>query len=191
VYRFSCHQLLTACTANSKYLATQRAQTGTGPPLCAGEDFNLICASPNKRWQSVGQASHAFQGEDRIKGQISFRFLSLISGRKGGPATLAVVGDGGRTEVIERKDGSIQLTPTKDTLTFLNKDDKVHSSIAAYKRSIRNNFTNVVGDSESNVDITAAIKEGFRYAKIENKNTINVSNDSLIQELWVNRQINF
>lgn len=38
----------------------------------------------------------------------------------------AIVGDGGVPEFIKREDGSIQKTPPRDTLTFLNKNDVVY-----------------------------------------------------------------
>jgi hypothetical protein len=59
-------------------------------------------------------------------------------GRKGGPAEVAEVGDGGVHEVISRPDGSgARLTPNQPTLTFLQQDDVVHKSMAdfhQYKR---------------------------------------------------------
>ena len=58
-------------------------------------------------------------------------------GRKGGPKELAWVGDGGVSEVIERKSGKIEYTPNKDTLVQLNEGDNVYRSADAYKRSQR------------------------------------------------------
>lgn len=59
-------------------------------------------------------------------------------GRKGGPAELAVTGDGGVPEVVSRPDGSGALvTPNKPTLTFLQKDDIVHKSVADYNEYMR------------------------------------------------------
>ena len=59
-------------------------------------------------------------------------------GRKGGPAELAVTGDGGVNEVISRPDGSGALvTPNKPTLTYLQKDDIVHKSMADYEAYMR------------------------------------------------------
>jgi TP901 family phage tail tape measure protein len=53
-------------------------------------------------------------------------------GRKDGPDELAIVGDGGVNEIIERKSGAIELTPKSDTLVKLFKGDKVHSSVEDY-----------------------------------------------------------
>lgn len=58
-------------------------------------------------------------------------------GRKGGPAETAWVGDGGVSEVIERKSGKIELTPNIPTLTHLGQGDIVHSSVGSYEKSIR------------------------------------------------------
>jgi len=65
--------------------------------------------------------------------QLAIAFATPIPRFKGGKKNsyegLAVVGDGGRPEVIERADGSIELTPAKDTLTHLGKKDIVHPSV--------------------------------------------------------------
>jgi hypothetical protein len=53
-------------------------------------------------------------------------------GRKGGPEELAIVGDGGRREIIERMSGVIEMTPSTDTLVKLERGDKVHSSVEEY-----------------------------------------------------------
>ena len=44
----------------------------------------------------------------------------------------AIVGDGGRSEVIQRKDGTFALTPNKSTLTYMKRGDKVHKSIDSF-----------------------------------------------------------
>jgi hypothetical protein len=59
-------------------------------------------------------------------------------GRKGGPAEVAEVGDGGIHEVISRPDGSgARITPNKPTLTFLQQDDVVHKSVSDYNEYMR------------------------------------------------------
>ncbi|QYS85407.1 phage tail tape measure protein [Flavobacterium oreochromis] len=58
-------------------------------------------------------------------------------GRQGGRKELAIVGDGGKHEVIERASGKIELTPATDTLVQLYENDKVHSSIEEYNRALR------------------------------------------------------
>lgn len=66
-------------------------------------------------------------------------------GRKGGPAEVAEVGDGGVHEVISRPDGSgARITPNKPTLTYLQQDDVVHKSMADFyeykRRSVLKGF---------------------------------------------------
>ncbi|MBI3139491.1 MAG: hypothetical protein HYZ15_13015 [Sphingobacteriales bacterium] len=39
----------------------------------------------------------------------------------------AIVGDGGRSELIEREDGSLEITPDRPTLTYVKKRDIVHA----------------------------------------------------------------
>lgn len=53
-------------------------------------------------------------------------------GRNGGKEEFAYVGDGGVSEVIERKRGGIEITPATDTLVKLYEGDKVHSSVDGY-----------------------------------------------------------
>ncbi len=56
-------------------------------------------------------------------------------GRDGGPAEVAVVGDGGVQEVVQ-VDDMAYLTPNKDTVTWLPKGAKVHKSVSEYKKAV-------------------------------------------------------
>jgi len=59
-------------------------------------------------------------------------------GRKGGPAQLAYVGDGGRVEVLSDPDGSNPIyTPKVPTLTYLKKDQMVHKTVDDYENYVR------------------------------------------------------
>ena len=54
-------------------------------------------------------------------------------GRKGGKEEIAITGDGGVSEVITDKYGNNpRLTPNTPTLTYLKKDEQVHSSVDDY-----------------------------------------------------------
>lgn len=53
-------------------------------------------------------------------------------GRKGGKAELAIVGDGGQAEVIEKKGGMAYVTPSAPTLTRLATGDRVWPSVQEY-----------------------------------------------------------
>lgn len=110
-------------------------------------------------------------------------------GRKGGPAEVAEVGDGGVHEVVSRPDGSgARVTPNKPTLTFLQKDDIVHKSVADYneymRRSIMKSFykekelastyqiisnSREVDNSDILIEIKEAIKKQKTNVQINNK----------------------
>lgn len=57
-------------------------------------------------------------------------------GREDGPSEMAIVGDGGKSEAIVKKDGSTYITPDKPTLTYLDKGDKVKPDAQKYLDSI-------------------------------------------------------
>lgn len=59
------------------------------------------------------------------------------TGRKGGKREMAYVGDGGVSEVIERKSGKIELTPARDTLVELMAGDNVYRDIEDFKKNGR------------------------------------------------------
>lgn len=62
----------------------------------------------------------------------------LKDGRKDGPATFAIVGDGGRSEIISNPDGSNpRRTPATSTLTYLKEHEMVHKSDTDYNRFMR------------------------------------------------------
>lgn len=61
-------------------------------------------------------------------------------GRKGGKEELAIVGDGGVNEIIERKSGKLELTPATDTLVKLYSGDSVHSSVDEFNRLKKASF---------------------------------------------------
>jgi len=61
-------------------------------------------------------------------------------GRKGGPATLGIVGDGGVPEVIASPDHKQAfITPDKDTLVNIPQDWNVYSDVEKYQKAIRAN----------------------------------------------------
>ena len=98
-------------------------------------------------------------------------------GRKDGPDEFAVVGDGGRKEVVSDADGSNpRLTPSTPTLTFLRKKERVHRSVDAYKEYMRNA---TLGQIET------------KYRKAQEYNsTVNVNNDNsdLLEEMRLTRK---
>lgn len=51
---------------------------------------------------------------------------------------LAVVGDGGKSEVIAREDGTLEFTPATDTLTHVKKNDVIYPSVDAWREAVLN-----------------------------------------------------
>ncbi|MBF2709955.1 tape measure protein [Flavobacterium soyangense] len=127
-------------------------------------------------------------------------------GRKGGPAEFAIVGDGGVSEVIERKSGKIELTPKVPTLTHLGQGDIVHSSIDSYDKSMRASILASLGvDSRKMSEFQATqifendnkelVKEMQLTRKAIEKNktnvTVNVPKIDIPHEIWKMKNTNW
>lgn len=109
-------------------------------------------------------------------------------GRGKGKDEFAIVGDGGRSEVIERKGGKLEVTPSVPTITHLGKDDIVHKSLDDFERSrlaIQNASIMASFGSQSrqlemfdyylgkelrgiSSKIEKGIERGFKKAKVQN-----------------------
>ena len=88
------------------------------------------------------------------------------TGRKGGPAETAWVGDGFVHEVITGADGSNpRLTPNTPTLTNLGKDDIVHKSVADYNKYIRASILNGFGNENKRINEFQSNQYNDRYGK--------------------------
>lgn len=97
-------------------------------------------------------------------------------GRKGGPAEFAIVGDGGVSEVIERKSGKIDLTPKVPTLTHLGKDDIVHSSIDSYNKSMRASI------------LASLVVDSRKISEFQANQIIESNNKELVEEMKLTRK---
>ena len=89
-------------------------------------------------------------------------------GRGTGKDEVAIVGDGGVAEVIERADGSIEVTPTTDTPVFLGAGDRVHKSVDSFLQNanrISNKNISVPSGPQS-PDVAALI--GGHFNRLEN-----------------------
>jgi len=89
---------------------------------------------------------------------------------------MAIVGDGGKQEVIERADGSIEFTPDTDTLTHVGRNDIVHPDAGAWLSLInaaaqRDALKNMgaVGAKNSGIDIGAELEKQNRHLEKQNK----------------------
>jgi hypothetical protein len=88
-------------------------------------------------------------------------------GREDGPATMAIVGDGGKAEVIEYASGKTALTPATDTLTYLPAHAKVYPDVEAYQRaSMAASFKQPVSFDKSLVDNDRYMKQMISESKL-------------------------
>jgi len=130
----------------------------------------------------------------------------LKKGREGGKAGLNITGDGGVHEVITDPDGSNpRLTPKTPTITYLNKDDKVFSSVRAYNEylnaqmlsgiSSQTNMLKGYGIDTNDFDrlestLEKGIEQGFKKAKINIHNN-NQPGTDINYQLWRMGNINW
>jgi hypothetical protein len=156
-------------------LATMRAYSDAGP--FAGTGFAIAIAALG----AIQAAAVAMKPLPPLK-----------EGRQDGPAGHFLVGDGGRREIIEKKkDGSIGITPSTNTVTWLDKGDKVWKSEDAYRRSLLARASTGLTQQYDEADITEAIYKGFSKAKIDNKNIIQIPVVDINHQLWAQSQAQF
>lgn len=86
---------------------------------------------------TIGAALVAAVGAIQIAAIAAQPIPKYKMGRRGGKAETAIVGDGGVPEVIERRNGKVELTPARDTLVELAAGDNVYKDIEDYKRNGR------------------------------------------------------
>lgn len=90
-------------------------------------------------------------------------------GRKGGKEEVAILGDGGRPEVIERKKGGYEITPAYDTLYHLGDGDIVHKSVDEFARA-------------KNLD-AQMVKNQSRMNSYQESVSLNFKSDELLKEM--------
>jgi hypothetical protein len=125
----------------------------------------IVKAAPNP----FAVAAAAVLGAIQLATAIATPIPKYKHGRKGGPAELAIVGDGGVSEIITSGDGSNpRLTPNVPTLTKLGKDDIVHKSMSDYenyvKQSIILNFKN---ENQKIKELNSGLENGFSKEILE------------------------
>ena len=113
-------------------------------------------------------------------------------GRKGGPAELAITGDGGVREWIVGDKG-IRSTPSEPTLTYLNKGDDVLKNDRAlqdviYQTLLKPNNIKLNNDKK---EIVEAVVEGMKKAKVNNYVSIPKIEVKVDHALWVNKNTQF
>lgn len=88
----------------------------------------------------------------------------------------AIVGDGGKSEAIIRKDGSIEITPASDTLTYLEHGDRIDPDAEHFLNSVKGSAMRDVAMTANGKTITeqdyAAMMVQSMSKKIEQQNQI-------------------
>lgn len=82
-------------------------------------------------------AGYGVVGAAQLAALLATPLPKYKDGRIGGKAEMAIVGDGGRNEIIQRKSGLVEMTPRTDTLVKLLEGDSVHSSVEDYQRYLK------------------------------------------------------
>lgn len=97
----------------------------------------VVAALGAKPWTPLNIASAAAVGAigaGRLAVALATPIPKFRDGREGGAETFAIVGDGGKREVVTSPDLSqAYVTPNTDTLTYLKKDWKVFPDVEAFK----------------------------------------------------------
>ena len=112
-------------------------------------------------------------------------------GRTGGDAEFAYVGDGGVSEIIARAGGGYEITPNRETLTYLNKGDSVLPDASkflheqAYNMSL-SSIGDRIGVTAPKIDIDTLNKtierqtQALTKAMGKNKTSVRVHNNNSI-----------
>jgi TP901 family phage tail tape measure protein len=128
-------------------------------------------------------------------------------GRKGGPEEMAIVGDGGVSEIITKPDGSNPImTPNKPTLARLAKNDIVWKNFDEYKKYLNNSMKQTVSDDNkklteyqimiqsggfSDAQINKKLDEVVHAIKNKKSSTTIHNNIDFGYQQWRNDQINW
>lgn len=95
----------------------------------------------------------------------------------------AIVGDGGVPEFVVRKDGSIEKTPTIDTLTYVGKDDIVYPNLSSFLKAIATPALKNLPQNKINRGEIAELKPYLE--RIANKRELKLqSNQAGMQAIW-------
>ncbi|WP_166638200.1 coiled-coil domain-containing protein, partial [Flavobacterium chryseum] len=82
----------------------------------------------------VGAILAAAVGAIEIASILATPIPKYKSGRKGGPKEIAMINDGGVTEVVESKDGTTKVYSGMNKIVQLYEGDTVHKSVDDYKK---------------------------------------------------------
>lgn len=136
--------------------------------------FNIILATALaivKAKDPFSKAIAAISGAAELAVAIATpmpRFKTGLSKDYTGPG---IVGDGGRSEAIIRRDGTLEITPDKDTLTYLEKGDRIHPNADEFLRGMQEAAMNDILRSTAGGTVSEKAY-GDRMAKAMEKQTV-------------------
>jgi tape measure domain-containing protein len=152
--------------------------------------INTAVSITQVSWNPVLTALVAAIGAAQIATIIAQPIPKYKDGRLPGQDEYAIVGDGGRSEVIVGARG-VRKTPARDTLTHLDKTDMVLPSTQAYKMMVMNSIKDEVRTNFETKEIEKAIENGFKKAQVNNylkMPKIDINVDRLI---WLKQNAQF
>jgi TP901 family phage tail tape measure protein len=97
-------------------------------------------------------------------------------GRVGGKKEIAMINDGGVTEVVEKKDGSAKIYSGKNRIVQLFEGDTVHKSMEDYQRMQRVSMM-------TSIDI-----QGRKLNDFQSRQILDANNDRLLDEIKLTRK---
>lgn len=155
---------------------------------------------------AIGAALVGVAGAAQTAAVLATPIPKYKTGRKGGKEEFAILGDGGVSEVVERKSGGLEITPAYDTLYKLGQGDIVHKSVDDFFKSKLNSMNKGLSDSQSKMNsyqemVMLNIPNNTELLEEMKKNTAAVKNSkpTIVQsrnfdinfELWKNNQTNW
>ena len=152
--------------------------------------INTAVAVSKVAWVPALAAIVAALGAAQVATIIAQPIPKYAEGTDFHPGGLAVVGDGGRSEIIVGKSGMYK-TPSTSTLANLEKGSKVYPSERAFRDVI---MRQISADVNSNFDyerIENAIEDGFKKAKVNNYVKIPRIAVSLHDARWIEQNAQF
>lgn len=104
--------------------------------------FNIILTNTLNVVKAIGNPLRLAAAIAMGAAQLAIAIATPIPKFKDGLGSdyegLGITGDGGKKEAIIRKDGSVEITPARDTLTWINKGDRIHPDANEYVESMHN-----------------------------------------------------
>jgi hypothetical protein len=169
--------------------------------------FSIILSTAKAIAEAGGNpfkiALAAISGAGQLAIAIATPIPKFKHGRTGGPELIGEVGHGKR-EIIERTDGTMEITPSTPTLAYLGAGDKVHPDAnmfiqnlnnAAMKDTLRNTSGKSINEKNYGESMIKSLEnQTILLNKIANKRelTIGASDKGMVAlHKWGSRQVKY